>query len=223
MQRLYAIDGRIFLVIVRNSSYPCFNRCNICIFNPVTLYRNKYRIESARLSGWDYRNPGGYFVTICTRERECYFGDIRKDRMVLNNLGNYARHCWEQIPVHFPCAALDQFVIMPNHIHGIVVLRTKDYSPVVRSGLKNDGSFKWQVMSDISPLSRSLAALIRSFKSAVTRWANEQQISFAWQTRFHDHIIRDEQEWRRIADYIQNNPHNWKKDKFYNRSKSPGL
>ncbi len=137
--------------------------------------------------------------------------------MMLNFLGDYARHCWAQIPLHFPNAALDQFVIMPNHVHGIIVLHNKDYTPVVRDMVKDDGSLKCRVMSGISPLPQSLAVIVRSFKSAVTRWANEQQIPFAWQARFHDHIIRDEQEWGRISDYIVKNPRNWKKDKFYKR------
>lgn len=179
------------------------------------LFRNKYRIPSARWVGWDYRNPGGYFVTICTHKRRCYFGSISRGQMHLNALGVFARHCWEQIPEHISGLQLHEFTVMPNHIHGIIVLQDINPEPAERSYQKEDGTLKNQFMTDISPGKHSLAVSIRSFKSAVTRWAGEQGIPFAWQARYHDHVIRNEEEWNAIARYIVHNPRNWKEDRFY--------
>ncbi len=89
----------------------------------MTLFKNKYRIESARLKGWDYRNPGYYFVTICTKNREHYFGQIKDGEMHLAAVGEIAAQCWREIPNHHANMGLEEFVITPNHGHGIVVIR----------------------------------------------------------------------------------------------------
>src|SRR5438034_634140 len=88
----------------------------------MTLYQNQYRVETTRLKGWDYASAGWYFVTICTREKQCIFGEMRKGLMMLSPIGEAARDCWVEIPWHFPHACLDEFVVMPNHMHGIVVM-----------------------------------------------------------------------------------------------------
>ncbi len=84
------------------------------------LYRNKYRIDSTRLKGWDYSSPGYYFITICTKDRECFFGEIIKEKMYLSEIGEIAHRYWAEIPNHFNNVVLDEFVIMPNHVHGII-------------------------------------------------------------------------------------------------------
>ena len=88
----------------------------------MTLFKNKYRIESTRLNGWDYRNPGYYFVTICTKNREPYFGRVVHGGTVLSPVGKISAQCWRDIPRHHAGVELDEFVIMPDHMHGIVVL-----------------------------------------------------------------------------------------------------
>jgi REP element-mobilizing transposase RayT len=181
----------------------------------MTLFKNKYRIESTRLRGWDYRNPGYYFVTICTKNREPYFGQIVQGKeMHLSSMGEIAAQCWREIPKHHANVDLDEFMIMPNHTHGIIII----CNPVVAaetlhatSLLPPPGESK---MSEISPKAGSLGAIIRSYKSAVTRLCGLQGFSeFAWQTRYHDHIIRNENSLFRIRQYIGNNPAKWELDK----------
>ncbi len=86
----------------------------------MTLYKNKYRIESARLKNWDYSSAGNYFVTICTKNREHYFGNIRDCKMVLSEISKIANECWAKIPNHFQFVVLGEWIIMPNHVHGII-------------------------------------------------------------------------------------------------------
>ncbi|HEX9972985.1 MAG TPA: glucose-6-phosphate dehydrogenase [bacterium] len=90
------------------------------------LFKNKYRIHSIRLPGWDYRSPGGYFVTICTKDRECWFGEIDNGEMILSDLGKIVDQYWQEIPDHFKNVQPDEFVIMPNHTHGILFLMEFD-------------------------------------------------------------------------------------------------
>ena len=85
-------------------------------------FKNKYRIPSARLQNWDYGSPGLYFITICTKNRECYFGEIKNGEMILNETGKIADQCWAEIPAHFKLVELGEFVIMPNHLHGIIII-----------------------------------------------------------------------------------------------------
>ncbi len=86
------------------------------------LFKNKYRIDSTRLKDYDYSQDGSYFVTICTKERELFFGEVQNNKMILNDLGVIAEKYWLEIPQHFENTELDEFIIMPNHIHGIIVI-----------------------------------------------------------------------------------------------------
>jgi len=88
----------------------------------MTLYKNKYRIESIRLKNWDYSSNGFYYITICVNNRECVFGNIDDGQLILSDLGRIAEQCWREIPNHFPFVRLDEFVIMPNHVHGIIII-----------------------------------------------------------------------------------------------------
>ena len=88
----------------------------------MSLYKDKYRVESIRLKNWDYTFNGYYFITICTKNKECYFGEIIDDKMILSEIGKIAHKYWQEIPKHFPFAQLDKFVIMPNHMHGIIII-----------------------------------------------------------------------------------------------------
>ena len=174
----------------------------------MALFKNKYRIESIRLKEWDYRNSGYYFVTICTKNREPYFGHIVKGNMILSPVGEIAAQCWREIPKHHAGVQLDEFVIMPNHAHGIVVI----CSPV--GTLHATSPQGKSTMSEISPKAGSLGVIIRSYKSAVTRLAGLAGFKeFAWQSRYHDHIIRDERSLHRIRHYLVNNPAKWESDR----------
>ncbi len=333
-------------------------------------FQNKYRIESARLKNWDYTSNAAYFITICTANREHFFGEIVDQKMKYSNAGIIANVLWYEIPNHAPNVQLGEFVVMPNHIHGILKLNNPvDHN---QNGLKGADDFKEtlgleqlqtnqmgtkllfdvegvqnmddlcsrndvrnahnendvriengengvrnvdnvftvgnvpipvavtnsddipdansvvvsvpvavanairvadpdavavpvfapdadvvavpvhvadavpvqtlhatslqnqnqtqppppdalqlnaknEFMASISPKPNSIATIIRSYKSAVTKHANRLELQNGWQPRFHDHIIRDAMEYQRISDYIKNNPKQWKEDKFFTR------
>lgn len=183
------------------------------------LFQNKYRIKSARLEGWDYSTDGYYFVTICTKNQIEYFGEVIDQEMRLNKLGKLAEKFWLEIPQHFDNARLDQFVIMPNHIHGIVIIdncRNKKI-PQRRDAINrvstNDKNIKKKggVTLEHNPMGKkSLGEIIRWYKGHYTfKIRSKLNSDFSWQTRFHDHIIRNEKELHEIQDYIINNPNNW--------------
>ena len=185
-------------------------------------FKNKYRIESTRLKHWDYGWNAPYFVTICTKNRVCFFGDVVNGEMILNDIGLIAEDCWLQIPEHFPFVKLGNHVVMPNHVHGIVVIdKPDDERNVVVETPKlgvsttttnmptnrtNAASEKWNP--------GTLGVIINQYKRAVTIRARKIHADFAWQSRFHDHIIRDDESFQRISAYIINNPLNWSKDQF---------
>jgi REP element-mobilizing transposase RayT len=191
-------------------------------------FKSKYRIESARLKNWDYGSNGMYFITICTRNREHFFGEINNDEMFLNRIGKIANNCWIEIPEHFEHIELGEFTIMPNHVHGIIIINKPMAGDVVNTGpvvvetghalslqQQQIGESKQQQHPRFRNQGKNtISAMVGSFKSAVTRLSGEQD--FGWQSRFHDHIIRNEDEFIRISQYIIDNPKNWKNDKFYN-------
>ena len=171
-------------------------------------FQNKYRIPSARATWHDY-NGGTYFVTICTHGREHYFGEIAIDnngepKMNLSEIGNIADECWRSIPQHFPHVQVPLWIVMPNHIHGILIIN----SPVETQNFASLQSNKF------CPQSKNLASVIRGFKIGVTKYARENNIPFAWQTRFHDRIVRNTDELNRIAEYIENNVAKWAFDEL---------
>ena len=190
-------------------------------------WQNKYRIESARADWHDY-DGGSYFITICTKDREHFFGEIEDGNMVLSDIGNYTAEQFQNVSSHYPYAEIPQWTIMPNHLHAIVIISAcrdvaRNVSPTesicsegdVARYVSTNPTDKNEYMAERSPKQGSLAAVIRGLKSAVTKYANENEIIFAWQPRFHDHIVRDTPEMNRIADYIENNVANWKDDEFY--------
>jgi REP element-mobilizing transposase RayT len=165
----------------------------------MSKFQDKYRIESARLREWDYSNPWWYYVTINTKEHEEYFGKIENGNMILNELGGKAEICWEEIPNHFPQVELDYFVIMPNHLHGIIIINT---------------NVETRHASSLQNKKLTLSNIVGSFKSAVTKSAHEKgSINFSWQPRFYDRIIRNEKELFNIRKYIEQNPLKWELEK----------
>lgn len=181
------------------------------------LFNNKYRIPSIRAQWWDYRSTAPYFITICTRDMKHLFGYIKDGKMHLNQLGKYAHKCFEEIPDHFPFARIINFIIMPNHIHGLIHINKSTESIIPESNPYFDStnsSDKDESKAIISPKKGSLASIVRSYKSAVTKYANENNLPCGWQERFHDHIVRNGGQLERISEYISNNPRQWDKDKF---------
>jgi putative transposase len=231
------------------------------------LYRNKYRIPSARAPWWDYGRNAAYFVTICTKDKEHYFGEVKNGEMRLSEIGQIAHDRWQAICDHFPFVRLQEWVVMPNHVHGIIVIdRYGVDSPPVETlhatspnanavtpvetlhatslptspspspsssqpssttetlhatslpseqgDSKPPTPPKNEAMAAISPKPGSLSTIIRSYKSAVSKQARTIHADFAWQSRFHDHVIRDAENHTKIQHYILNNPLLWDRDKF---------
>jgi REP element-mobilizing transposase RayT len=174
-------------------------------------YKNRYRISSARLKGCDYKAVGYYFVTICTQQRIPYFGEIIKGKLHLSRLGEIAQKYWLGIPVHFTHAALDEFVIMPNHVHGILVILPHDVETQHAASLQDAVSLQNQL-----PKPGSISTIVRSYKSSVKQWTTINGYSdFGWQARFYDHIIRNEKSLDNIRLYIQSNPTQWENDEYH--------
>jgi REP element-mobilizing transposase RayT len=186
----------------------------------VKLFNERFRIESARNSNWDYSSPGRYFVTICTDADIHWFGKIEKYKMHLSKLGEIADKYWQEIPLHHKNVELDNYIIMPNHIHSIIVLKGKRKRDERQSHVCSSRDVACNVstndnnrcMSKISPKSESLSTIIRSYKSSVTKSAHLSGYKhFKWQPRFYDHIVRDKRELYTIRRYIANNPEKWGK------------
>ncbi len=185
---------------------------------------NKYRIESTRLQSWDYGSNAAYFITICTKEKRCYLGDIINNVMYLSEIGKIADKYWLEIPAHFPFVKLGEYIIMPNHVHGIIIIDKVETG----SGNKKDFSVETQNFASLhypdqktdkpqnkfGPQSKNLASIIRGYKAGVKKYATINNINFGWQSRYHDHIIRDFESYIRISQYINDNLQNWKFDKL---------
>ncbi len=184
-------------------------------------FKGRLNIESVRLRGWDYSATGWYFVTVCTKRHIPFFGKVIEGRVELSKFGKMVSQMWIEIPNHHLGVSLDEFVIMPNHIHGVIILapekqgdsKSKSVETLHATSLQ---SCKDEKMAKISPRRGSLAVIIRSYKSAVTRWAHQNGMDhFAWQSRYFDHIIRNEDALKKIRQYIQENPLKWALDRYY--------
>lgn len=178
------------------------------------------RRRSIRLKNFDYTQPGAYFITICTADRECLFGEVVNGHMKLNPLGNIARHCWLAITDHFPHTALDEFVIMPNHVHGIIWIVEKPNKTVGATHASplhpHASPLRTKPEPPRGPKRQSIGAIVGSYKSAVTKQINEIRRTpgtTIWQRNFYDHIIRNEQSLYRIRKYILENPLRWHIDR----------
>ena len=250
-------------------------------------YKGKYRIPSARWATWDYGANAGYFVTICTANKRCYFGTIANNLTVethdhashnhashdcashnhasqdntktetqdlvpktetqdlaslpdfaamhYSSLGLAAVDCWLEIPSHFPFVELGEFVVMPNHVHGILMINKQDFDTPVEThdhashdhaspdlapepetqDLASLRTVRDQPVNKFGPQSRNLASIVRGFKIGVTKFARQNGLPFEWQPRFHDRVIRSEAEFEKICRYVRDNVPNWGKDEFY--------
>ncbi|TGE19614.1 transposase [Hymenobacter elongatus] len=172
------------------------------------LFRDTYRIASTRRPGYDYRQSGAYFITICTQGRQPYLGTVAVpagdwDAAFVRPtiLGQRVLAGWASIPYFAPFATLDSFVLMPDHVHGLVLFDQPEPSEAPLSYENHFG-----------PQCRNLAAVVRGFKSGVTTFARTQGLPFAWQPRFHDRIVRSDEELTRIRAYILTNPTRWEQE-----------
>ena len=159
------------------------------------------RRKPNRLNNYDYSQSGWYFVTICVQNRECLFGQVENGRMIVNNYGRVAQQYWSEIPEHYEGVILDEFIVMPNHVHGIIVIA-------------NVGDRHACPLQSDRP-HQTLPIIIGSFKSATTKQINQIRQTPSnpvWQRSFHDHIIRNEKSYWAIREYIRNNPANWTSD-----------
>ena len=158
------------------------------------------RRKQLRLKEYDYSQPGAYFVTICTKDRRHLFGGIKGESMHLNPYGRVVQSCWEEIPDHYPQVQLDEFVLMPNHMHGIIVI-LEDVDTV---GARHASPQR---------KNNTLGDIVGSFKYAVTKRNNESKGVSIWQRGFFEHIIRDGKSLDRIREYIATNPQRWQLDR----------
>ena len=170
-------------------------------------FKKKYRIESARLRSWDYASPGWYFVTLCTKHKEIFFGNVIDGEMDLSEAGRIVSEEWLKTAKIRSNIILDEWVVMPNHMHGILVITER--MPRVETPwslqLQNGNPPHWgQSSTNLNQYQRNESVV-----------QEHQTPAFAWQPRFYDHIIRNEDALSRIRTYIQNNPEKWEQGKYY--------
>jgi len=157
----------------------------------------KHHRRSIRLKGYDYTQAGAYFITIVTKDRACLFGEVVEDDMRLSPMGIIVQECWLAIPDHFPHAVLDEFVVMSNHVHGIIVLNETEHFGA-RHAVPRPEQFG-------KPVPGSIPTIVRSFKSAATKCINEYRGTPGapvWQCNYHEHVIRTEESLDCIREYI---------------------
>lgn len=167
-----------------------------------------YQRQSIRLQGYDYQKPGSYFVTICVQNRRCLFGEMTvgagpcaRPEIVLNDIGRMVQSVWNQMPEHYSGVDIDSFIVMPNHIHGIVTIKSSPGQP-----------------RGVAPtVALSLPQIVHRFKSFTTAQyrtgvTQNQWPSFngsLWQRNYYERVIRNEKELFAMREYIQNNPQSW--------------
>ena len=189
---------------------------------------NIHHRRSIRLKGYDYSQAGLYFITICCQDRICRFGYIKGDEMVLNEYGKIAYHEWVQLCNRFPNFELDVFQIMPNHIHGIIILNDVPVgagftpAPAPESGQPQGfaptGQPQGFAPTGVAP---TISDIVGAYKSLVANRCleiyktNNTTMGKLWQGNYWEHIIRNEKSYDNISEYIINNPAKWNGDKFY--------
>ena len=173
----------------------------------MTNEKRYHNHKSLRLPKYDYTQEGAYFVTVVTYQRQCLFGSIDQGEMIDSPIGEIVKAVWKIIPDHFPNTSVNYFALMPNHIHGIINIvgtRHAVSQPVIEQFRK--------------PITGSIPTIIRSFKSEVTRRINKIQNTPGlklWQSNYYEHVIRNEEEFEAIYEYMITNPQNWEEDRLF--------
>ena len=194
----------------------------------------QYHRRSIRLQGYDYTQNGAYFVTICAHERLHLFGKVVDGNMHLNDWGMFVRSCWHEIPSHHPYIELDAFVVMPNHMHGVIVIAGDNGVMIDTTGDDRRGMIDttgddrrgmiYHAPTDIKrefskPIAHSLSSIVGTFKAAVTRHIKRQPNAPdhpIWQRNYYEHIIRSEESLNTIRSYVATNPTKWVEDSLHN-------
>ena len=179
--------------------------------------RERYRIDvmqrgepkrrSIRLRGYDYSTPGAYFITACTHNRLLLFGRVVNGKVAANRLGAVVEGCRRKLPDHYENVALDAFILMPNHVHGVIIIG--DETTNVGAGLQPD------LPAAVGSRRHSVPEIVRAFKTFSARRINGMRGSTGtpvWQRGFYDHVIRGERELDRVRTYIMDNPRRWSED-----------
>jgi REP element-mobilizing transposase RayT len=167
----------------------------------------EHRRRSIRLTGYDYRSAGAYFVTICTHGRECLLGEVVDGAMAPNRLGRVVERAWYDLPARFPGIALDAFVVMPNHVHGIVRLVGAPLAGAHPAGADPAGGV---ALGDVVGAFKSLTT--RAMLGVVREAVDSPIVGPLWQRNYYEHIVRDDDELERIRAYIVDNPMRWDDD-----------
>ena len=176
---------------------------------------NRHHRRSIRLKGYDYTQTGAYFVTICAYQWECLFGDVRDGEMVLSEYGRIVQETWDDLPNHYPHVELDAWVVMPNHVHGIIVLAPD--VDVVGAGPVGAGLRPAPTAGKPSPRRHDLPEIVRALKSFSARRINQLRHSPGvpvWQRNYYEHVIRTERALQAIRQYILDNPIRWHLDRY---------
>jgi putative transposase len=179
---------------------------------------DKHHRRSIRLRGFDYARPGAYFVTICTQDRQCLFGEIRDGQAIVNEIGRMIQATWDEMPHHYPGVQIDAFVVMPNHIHGIVMLTDVGATPCGCPDSYHGPDRSGQAQGPAPTM--SLSDVVHRFKSMTTSRYRHKVLQGTWppfrhrlwQRNYYEHIIRDEDELNQIRTYISENPLRWELD-----------
>jgi putative transposase len=175
------------------------------MYNP-----DKHHRHSIRLKGYDYSQSGIYFVTMCVQDKVCLLGKIVDGRMQANTYGEIVKENWRWLAEQYPYVILDEWIVMPNHFHGILCITNSDRGVGPRIAT-NRGSSRTAPIAKRKPLGR----LIGAFKTVSTKYINELRntpgVRF-WQRNYYEHIVRNERELNNIRQYIVNNPLHWEFD-----------
>ena len=194
--------------------------------------KKKDHRRSIRLKGYDYAQPGAYFVTIVTQDRACLFGAVADEEMQLNNAGQIAKAAWDELPARFPSVRLDAFIVMPNHVHGIIMVGAQfiapQKTPPTNVGAQfivpPDGFGTATINQGAINRAPTLGEMVRAYKAASTRLIRQAGTpDFAWQRNYYEHVIRDEESLSRMRQYILNNPVRWEFDRENPAATAPDL
>jgi REP element-mobilizing transposase RayT len=207
----------------------------------MTLYRNKYRVESNRWQFWDYSAPASYFITVCVQDRKNILGEIVNHKIELSNAGIIVSDYFAEIPKYHKRIILDKWIVMPNHFHCIIKLGDYDFdngvSDIGNGDVGNvdkihvDKIHEFYLRykktkpseNDIKQYRKLRRKMLIPMIMGKFQMQTSKQINIInitpgnknWQNNYHDHVIRNDTEYNRIKQYIKNNPMNWKDDKFY--------
>lgn len=211
-----------------------YNRHHVTIGEAMEKFQNSNRRRSLRLKKYDYSQPGLYFITICVKDYLCLFGRVENGEMILNDAGRMIQTVWNNLPCYYDRINVNAFVVMPNHIHGIIEITdiSNEMAFPVGAGLRACPGISSACRQDghagqprVAPTSAqmSLFDVVHRYKTFTTKkyidgvkqrnWL--QFNSRLWQRNYYEHVIRSEESCLEISGYIQNNPLKWQEDKLF--------